>query len=399
MNYDVILIRYGELALKGKNRDMFEETLMRSVKSVLRSFYKVKVRRNYGRMYVELHGEDAYEVMDRLKRVFGISSISPTIHVDPDIETIKERSLELIRQMNPEPRTFRVVTRRADKRYPIPSMEVNRMVGTHILRALPAIKVDVHEPEAIVNVEIRTEGTYVSCETIPGLGGLPVGVSGKVLLLLSGGIDSPVAGWKMMKRGVTLEAIHFHSYPYTSERSLQKVRDLAQKLTKYGGTIRLHVVPFTEIQTAIRDNCPEDYLITIMRRFMMRISEKVAGNTKALALATGESLGQVASQTLESMDTINKVISIPMLRPLIGMDKIEITEISRKIDTYELSILPYEDCCTIFTPKNPVTRPKAYLAEKFETALDVDALVENAVNGTVIEEITTKPREVVTDLF
>lgn len=399
MNYDVILIRYGELALKGKNRDMFEETLMRSVKSVLRSFYKVKVRRNYGRMYVELHGEDAYEVMDRLKRVFGISSISPTIHVDPDIEMIKERSLELIRQMNPQPRTFRVVTRRADKRYPIPSMEVNRMVGTHILRALPAIKVDVHEPEAIVNVEIRTEGTYVSCETIPGPGGLPVGVSGKVLLLLSGGIDSPVAGWKMMKRGVTLEAIHFHSYPYTSERSLQKVRDLAQKLTKWGGTIRLHVVPFTEIQTAIRDNCPEDYLITIMRRFMMRISEKVAANTKALALATGESLGQVASQTLESMDTINKVISIPMLRPLIGMDKIEITEISRKIDTYELSILPYEDCCTIFTPKNPVTRPKARLAEKFETALDVDALVEKAVNGTVIEEITTKPREVVTDLF
>lgn len=399
MNYDVILIRYGELALKGKNRDMFEETLMRSVKSVLRSFYKVKVRRNYGRMYVELHGEDAYEVMDRLKRVFGISSISPTIHVDPDIEVIKERSLELIRQMNPQPRTFRVVTRRADKRYPIPSMEVNRMVGTHILRALPAIKVDVHEPEAIVNVEIRTEGTYVSCETIPGPGGLPVGVSGKVLLLLSGGIDSPVAGWKMMKRGVTLEAIHFHSYPYTSERSLQKVRDLAQKLTKWGGTIRLHVVPFTEIQTAIRDNCPEDYLITIMRRFMMRISEKVAANTKALALATGESLGQVASQTLESMDTINKVISIPMLRPLIGMDKIEITEISRKIDTYELSILPYEDCCTIFTPKNPVTRPKPRLAEKFETALDVDALVENAVNGTVIEEITTKPREVVTDLF
>ncbi|MED4753151.1 tRNA uracil 4-sulfurtransferase ThiI [Brevibacillus choshinensis] len=399
MNYDVILIRYGELALKGKNRDMFEETLMRSVKSVLRSFYKVKVRRNYGRMYVELHGEDAYEVMDRLKRVFGISSISPTIHVDPDIEVIKERSLELIRQMNPQPRNFRVVTRRADKRYPIPSMEVNRMVGTHILRALPAIKVDVHEPEAIVNIEIRTEGTYVSCETIPGPGGLPVGVSGKVLLLLSGGIDSPVAGWMMMKRGVTLEAIHFHSYPYTSERSLEKVRDLAQKLTKWGGTVRLHIVPFTEIQTAIRDKCPEDYLITIMRRFMMRISEKVAANTKALALATGESLGQVASQTLESMDTINKVISIPMLRPLIGMDKIEITDISRKIDTYELSILPYEDCCTVFTPKNPVTRPKAYLAEKFETALDVDALVEDAVNRTVIEEITTKPREVVSDLF
>ncbi|RNB75614.1 tRNA uracil 4-sulfurtransferase ThiI [Brevibacillus panacihumi] len=399
MNYDVILIRYGELALKGRNRDQFEEALARSVKSVLRSFFKVKVRRNYGRMYVELHGEDAYEVMERLKRVFGISSFSPTIHVEPDLETIKTRALELIRQMDPQPRTFRVVTRRADKRYPTPSMEMNRIVGTHILRALPQIKVDVHEPEAIVNIEIRTEGTYISCETIPGPGGLPVGVSGKVLLLLSGGIDSPVAGWMMLKRGVTLEAIHFHSYPFTSERSLQKVRDLAHKLTKWGGTVRLHVVPFTEIQTAIREKCPEDYLITIMRRFMMRISERVAANTGAKALATGESLGQVASQTLESMDTINKVISIPLLRPLVAMDKIEITDISRKIDTYELSILPYEDCCTVFTPKNPVTRPKAYLAARFEEALDVEALVEAAVEGTVIEEITSKPREESNDLF
>lgn len=399
MNYDVILIRYGELALKGKNRDQFEETLVRSVKSVLRSFFKVKVRRNYGRMYVELHGEDAYEVMERLKRVFGISSFSPTIQVDPDIETIKEKALEMIRQMNPEPRTFRVVTRRADKRYPIPSMEVNRMVGTHILRAIPAIKVDVHQPDTVVNIEIRTEGTFISCETIPGPGGLPVGASGKVMLLLSGGIDSPVAGWMMLKRGVTLEAIHFHSYPFTSERALQKVRDLAQKLTRWGGTVRLHVVPFTEIQTAIREKCPEDYLITIMRRFMMRVSERVAANANAKALSTGESLGQVASQTLESMETINKVVSIPILRPLIGMDKTEITDISRKIDTYELSILPYEDCCTVFTPKNPVTRPKPYLAERFEEALDVEALVEDAVNRTEIEEITTKPREVVTDLF
>lgn len=399
MNYDVILIRYGELALKGRNRDQFEEALARSVKSVLRSFFKVKVRRNYGRMYVELHGEDAYEVMDRLKRVFGISSFSPTIQVDADIESIKERALELIRQLDPEPRTFRVVTRRADKRYPIPSMEVNRIVGTHILRALPKFKVDVHEPETIVNIEIRTEGTYISCETIAGPGGLPVGVSGKVLLLLSGGIDSPVAGWMMLKRGVTLEAIHFHSYPFTSERALQKVRDLAHKLTKWGGTVKLHVVPFTEIQTQIREKCPEDYLITIMRRFMMRVSERVAANTGAKALASGESLGQVASQTLESMDTINKVISIPMLRPLVAMDKIEITDISRKIDTYELSILPYEDCCTVFTPKNPVTRPKAYLAARFEEALDVEALVNAAVEGTVIEEITSKPSEAVNDLF
>jgi len=399
MRYDEILIRYGELALKGRNRDLFEEALVRNVKDALGSFPKVKVRRNYGRMYVELNGEDAHEVMERLKRVFGISSFSPTVRVDPDIETIKERALSLVTQISPQPRTFRVETRRADKRFPIPSMDVNRMVGTHILRSLPNIKVDVHNPETEVNIEIRSEGTYISCETVPGPGGLPVGVSGKVLLLLSGGIDSPVAGWMMMKRGVTLEAIHFHSYPFTSERALQKVRDLAQKLAMWGGAIRLHVVPFTEIQTKIREKCPEDYLITIMRRFMMRIAERIAGETRAKALATGESLGQVASQTLESMDTINKVISIPLLRPLVAMDKAEITEIARKIDTYELSILPYEDCCTVFTPKNPVTRPKPYVAERFERSLDVEALVEAAVKGTVVEEITSEKSEEVTDLF
>ncbi|MFY0544658.1 tRNA uracil 4-sulfurtransferase ThiI [Brevibacillus sp. H7] len=399
MNYDVILIRYGELALKGKNRDLFEEALMRSVKSILRSFFKVKVRRNYGRMYVELNGEDAQAVMERLQRVFGISSFSPTIQVEQDEEVIKQKALELVQQLQPQPRTFRVETRRADKRFPKTSMEMSRVVGTHILRNLPEIKVDVHTPEVVVNVEIRVEGTFISCETIPGPGGLPVGVSGKVLLLLSGGIDSPVAGWMMMKRGVTLEAIHFHSYPFTSERSLEKVRDLAHKLTRWGGTVRLHVVPFTEIQTAIREKCPEDYLITIMRRFMMRISQQIAEKTGALALATGESLGQVASQTLESMNTINSVVSIPILRPLIGMDKTEITEISRRIDTYELSILPYEDCCTIFTPKNPVTRPKPHIAARFEENLDVDALVADAVNRTEVEEITTKAREIVTDLF
>jgi thiamine biosynthesis protein ThiI len=399
MNYDVILIRYGELALKGKNRDLFEEALVRNVKSILRSFYNIKVRRSYGRMYVELHGEDAQAVMERLQRVFGISSFSPTIQVDQDEEIIKQRALELIQQLQPEPKTFRVETRRADKRFPKTSMEMSRSVGTHILRNMPEIKVDVHNPEVVVNVEIRAEGTYISCQTIPGPGGLPVGVSGKVLLLLSGGIDSPVAGWMMMKRGVTLEAIHFHSYPFTSERSLEKVRDLAHKLTRWGGTIRLHVVPFTEIQTAIREKCPEDYLITIMRRFMMRISQQIAAKTGALALATGESLGQVASQTLESMNTINNVVSIPILRPLIGMDKTEITDISRRIDTYELSILPYEDCCTIFTPKNPVTRPKPHVAARFEESLDVDALVADAVNRTEVEEITTKAREIVSELF
>lgn len=392
MNYDVILIRYGELALKGKNRDMFEETLMRNVKTILRSFFKVKIRRSYGRMYVELNGEDAHEIIERLQRVFGIISFSPAKVIEPTEEALKDTALELIRQVTPAPATFRLETRRADKRYPMQSMEVSRMIGGHILRNIPEIKVDLHQPEVVVSVEIRTEGTFLSCQTFAASGGLPVGTSGKIMLLLSGGIDSPVAGWKMMKRGVILEAIHFHSYPFTSERALEKVRDLAHKLTRWGGTVRLHVVPFTDIQTAIRQHCPDDYTITIMRRFMMRIAEQVAGRAGALALATGESLGQVASQTLESMNTINNVIDIPVLRPLIGMDKEEITEIARKIDTFELSVLPYEDCCTVFTPKNPVTRPKPALAERFEQNLDVAALVADAVNRTEVEEITTKPR-------
>jgi len=399
MNYDVILIRYGELALKGKNRDTFEEALARSVKKILRPFFKAKVHRKYGRMYVELNGEDSREVMERLRRIFGITSFSPTIRVEPTEEAIKEGALQLMKGMVTKPATFRVDTRRADKSFPVSSMEMTRKIGGYLLHHLPDVKVDLHNPDIQVAVEIRTEGTFISCETIPGAGGLPVGSAGKVLLLLSGGIDSPVAGWMMLKRGVTLEAIHFHSYPFTSERSLEKVRDLAQKLTRWGGSINLHVVPFTSIQTAIREHCPEDYTITIMRRFMMRIAEKIARRSKALALSTGESLGQVASQTLESMNTINHVIDIPVLRPLIAMDKTEITDIARRIDTFDLSILPYEDCCTIFTPKSPVTRPKVELAEKFEQKLDVEALVQDAVERTTIEEITTKAREVIEDLF
>ncbi|WP_139491328.1 tRNA uracil 4-sulfurtransferase ThiI [Brevibacillus dissolubilis] len=400
MNYDVIMIRYGELALKGKNRDTFEEALQRSVKLILRPFHAVKVFRKYGRMYVKLNGENATEVMERLQRIFGITSLSPTIQVEQNDEAMRKGAVELIKSLDPQPKTFRVDTRRADKRYPMSSNEVTRSVAGEILREVEGIKVDLHNADTNVEVEIREEGTFITVQRIPGAGGLPVGTSGKVLLLLSGGIDSPVAGWMMLKRGVTLEAIHFHSYPFTSERSLEKVRDLAHKLTRWGGKIKLHVVPFTEIQTSIRQNCPEDYLITIMRRFMMRISERIAKKTGALALATGESLGQVASQTLESMNAINNPINIPLLRPLVSMDKTEITKISRDIDTFELSILPYEDCCTIFTPKNPVTRPRVDLCEKFEAVLDIEALVNDAVERTEIEEITTKPRhETVVDLF
>lgn len=399
MKYDMIMIRYGELALKGRNRDIFEKILLQRVKEALRPFPRATVHRSYGRMYVELNEERADEIIQRLRRVFGIISVSPTKRVASEAEAIKRGALELLRSLVPTPATFRVVTRRADKRFPQSSMEVSRMVGTHILRNVPGIKVDLHQPDAVIQVEIRSEGTFLTSETLPGSGGLPVGASGKVLLLLSGGIDSPVAGWMMMKRGVALEAIHFHSYPFTSERSLQKVRDLARKLVEWGGLIRLHVVPFTEIQTAIREHCPEDYLITIMRRFMMRIAERIARENGALALATGESLGQVASQTLESIHTINHVVKIPILRPLISMDKVEIMDIARSIDTYEISILPYEDCCTIFTPKNPVTRPKPEQASRFEQRLDVEGLVAKAVAGTEVEEIDGQVRAVGAELF
>ncbi|WP_019122009.1 tRNA uracil 4-sulfurtransferase ThiI [Brevibacillus massiliensis] len=399
MEYDAILIRYGELALKGRNREVFEETLLRSVKSVLKEFRRCRVWRNYGRMYVELNGESAGEISERLQRIFGITSLSPTIKVEANEEAIKQGAEKLITSMSPPPATFRVETRRADKRFPLQSMEVSRLVGGHILKNVPGIKVDLHQPQATISIEIRTEGTFLSTETLPGAGGLPVGTAGKVLLLLSGGIDSPVAGWSMMKRGVTLEAVHFYSYPFTSERSLEKVRDLAHKLTKWGGSINLHVVPFTEIQTSIREHCPEDYTITIMRRFMMRIAERIAAKTGALALATGESLGQVASQTLESMNTINSVVNIPILRPLVASDKTEITEIAKRIDTFELSILPYEDCCTIFTPKNPVTRPRPEMAGRYEEKLDIENLVSRAVEQTAVEVITTQPRGAVADLF
>lgn len=399
MNYDAILIRYGELALKGRNRDQFEDTLLRNIKSTLRPFDKAKVKRKHGRMYVELNGENVADITERLQRVFGITSLSPIIEVEGNEEAIKAGAGRIISSLSPRPRTFRVETKRADKRYPHPSMEVSRRVGGYLLKNNSDLSVDLHNPDAVVSIEIRQEGTFISCERLPGAGGLPVGSSGKVMLLLSGGIDSPVAGWKMLKRGVTLEAIHFHSYPFTSERALQKVRDLAQKLALWGGPIHLHVVSFTEIQTQIRQHCPEAYGITIMRRFMMRIAEQLAQKSGALALATGESLGQVASQTLESMNTIGSVIRIPILRPLISTDKTEIVQAAREIDTYDLSILPYEDCCTIFTPKNPVTRPRIELAEKYEQNLDVVDLVQKALEQTTVEVITTKSSEAVIDLF
>lgn len=392
----LILIRYGELALKGKNRDQFENRLIQNIREKLSSFAGIKVKKTFGRMFVELNGQPMEPVVEELREVFGVVGISPATEVESDLDKIREAALELVQGLEPRPRTFKVIAKRAWKGFPHTSQEINHFLGSHILKNSEGIRVDVHQPELALRVEVRREGTYLYGRDLSGPGGLPVGSSGRVMLMLSGGIDSPVAAYYVLKRGAALEAVHFHSYPFTSERARQKVEDLAQILTRYAGKIRLHVVPFTEIQTQIREKCPSSYMITIMRRFMVRISEELARRNGALALVTGESLGQVASQTLESMNAINDVTRMPILRPLVGMDKQEIMKVSRGIGTYETSILPYEDCCTVFQPKSPVTRPGVERSRELEAALDVERLVRDAVEAT---ECVTFNRETMKEEF
>lgn len=391
---DLILVRYGELALKGKNRSEFENRLVRNIREKLKPFPGVRVTKTYGRVFVELNGQPMDDVTQALTEVFGVIDISPARRVESDINRIREAALQLVQEVHPRPRTFKVIAKRARKDFPHTSQELNHLLGSHILKNTEGLQVDVHHPELALRVEVRHEGTYLyNGSGLPGPGGLPVGSSGRVMLMLSGGIDSPVAAYLALKRGAALEAVHFHSYPFTSERARKKVEDLGQILTRYAGKIKLHVVPLTEIQTQIREQCPSSYMITIMRRFMMRITEKLARKNGALAMVTGESLGQVASQTLESMNAINDVTRMPVLRPLVGMDKQEIMEVSRKIGTYETSILPYEDCCTVFQPKNPVTRPGVERARELEARLDVEKLVTAAVEGTERVELTPDRQE------
>jgi len=395
VHYDDILIRYGEMALKGKNRGMFEKQLADNIRRGIHDFPRAKVETAYGRMYVALNGEPYEEVAERIKKIFGITSFSPTKRVENlTLESIQEASLSLMQDIDPVPKTFKVEVKRSNKRFPHRSMEMNHLVGGFILKNMDGLKVDVHNPEILFKIEIRNEGAFLTCVNVPGYGGLPVGTSGKAMLLLSGGIDSPVAGWLTMKRGVRIEGIHFESPPFTSERARQKVLDLAGIISEYGtGEMKVHMVPFTEIQTEIRQKCPEHYLITIMRRFMMRISEAIAKKQKALAISTGESLGQVASQTIESMHTINNVTNYPILRPLVTMDKSEIMQIAHKIGTYETSILPFEDCCTIFVPKSPVTRPTVEKASEFEKVLDIERLVKDAVERTEVVKVSAKKKQ------
>lgn len=388
MKSNTILLRYGELALKGKNKAAFEDQLVQNIRHKLERFSGVSVFKSQGRIYVESQESLVDEIIEELGTVFGLVAFSPAIRVNSSIEEIEQATLAYIQEQLPDIRTFKVICKRADKRFPIRSQEMNRRLGGLILDQIKDLRVDVHQPDLPLHVEIRGKYTYIYGKDYAGPGGLPVGVSGRVMLLLSGGIDSPVAGYLALKRGVELHAVHFHSYPFTSERAKQKVIDLAQILTKYGGTIHLYVVPFTEIQTEINKHCYESYSITIMRRMMLRIAQELAKKNKALALVTGESLGQVASQTLESMNAINEVVQIPVLRPLVGMDKHEIVNISKKIGTYETSILPYEDCCTIFLPKAPKTKPDKDVASRQEARFDYEKLIEKAVHETEVMELS-----------
>ncbi len=381
---EIILIKNGELALKGLNRCNFEDTLIKNMKRRLKPLGNVKIYKSQSTIYVEPEDDDYNfeEALDRVSKIFGIAGFSRAGVCEKNIEDILSHSVSYLKTVMQSVKTFKVETKRADKHFPLTSPQISAEVGAALLSAYPHLRVNVHSPDAVVNIEIRDYAAYIRCEQIKGAGGLPVGTAGKASILISGGIDSPVAAWTMAKRGVILDAIHFASPPYTSPRAELKVRTLLKKVAAYSGTINLAVVPFTEIQDEIGKNCPEDYFTLIMRRMMMRISEQIARKKGSAALITGESLGQVASQTLPALVTTDSVVNMPVLRPLIGMDKEEIIAISRRIDTFETSILPYEDCCTVFTPKHPKTRPTLESCAEAEKKLDVERLVEKAVNET-----------------
>ncbi|HAX52939.1 tRNA uracil 4-sulfurtransferase ThiI [Muricomes intestini] len=389
MRFHSFLIKYGEIGIKGKNRYLFEDALVRqirfSLKDVDGDFY---VHKAQGRVYVECTGEYDYEeTVEALKRVFGIVGICPVVRVeDRGFEQLSKDVVSYMEGMYPEGNlTFKVEARRSKKQYPMTSMEINSELGGVILDAFPGMKVDVHNPEIRLNVEVREE-IYLYSETISGPGGMPVGTNGRAMLLLSGGIDSPVAGYMIAKRGVQLHATYFHAPPYTSERAKEKVVDLAKLVSRYAGPIQLHVVNFTDIQLYIYEKCPHEELTIIMRRYMMKIAEYFAKENHCLGLITGESIGQVASQTMQSLAATNSVCTLPVYRPLIGFDKREIVEIAEKIDTFETSIQPFEDCCTIFVAKHPVTKPNLERIEKSERNLEekIDELVKTAIESAEI---------------
>lgn len=388
MKIDRILIRYGELSTKGRNRNSFIKQLKKNCLLALKGL-SVKIEADRDRMFVYTEQHEQDEVMERLKKIFGIHSFSPVVRVEKDLDSMKTMATQMVQeQRNKGLVTFKVNTKRSDKSFPLETNDVNRQVGGYVKGNVEGLEVALKQPDIELKLEIRDNGVYIMCETIEGMGGLPVGTSEKAMLMLSGGLDSPVAGFMTMKRGVEIEAVHFFSPPYTSERSKEKVIALAEKLAAFSGKVTLHIVPFTKIQEQIQQQVPENYTMTSTRRMMLKITDRIREIRGGLAIVNGESLGQVASQTLHSMLAINDVTTTPIIRPVISMDKLEIISVAKSIDTHDISILPYDDCCTIFTPAAPKTRPKLEKVKYYESFLPFDEFIEEAVNGVETIEIT-----------
>ncbi|BBH21255.1 putative tRNA sulfurtransferase [Paenibacillus baekrokdamisoli] len=392
MKPDLIIIRFGEYMVKGRNRRQFEKRMEQQIKRVLVPFPGTIMSHAYGRIYITLHDESYDAIAKQLSLIFGIHSFSPVKRTANELEAIRAAALDLMTTLPQEPGTFKVSVRRVQKDFPHDSQEMNHLVGSHVLRAIPNLKVKVKEPDVELRVEIQPEGTYVFNEVVQGAGGYPYGTNGKAMLLLSGGIDSPVAGYLSMRQGLEIEAIHFHSYPFTSEKAKDKVIDLARRLSHFSGVpIKLHLVSFTDIQTAFAQSNQETLVITLMRRAMLRIAQRLAEQSWALGLVTGDSLGQVASQTLGSMNVIGRTVELPLLRPLIMTDKNEIIRIAKQIGTYETSILPFEDCCTLFVPKSPSTNPNLKIVQRVESSIQtLDAMIDEAVATAEIIELRSE---------
>ncbi|MFG5557196.1 tRNA uracil 4-sulfurtransferase ThiI [Enterococcus faecalis] len=390
MKYTEIMVRYGELSTKGKNRKTFIMQLAQNVKRALADFPALKIHADRDRMHILLNGEDSEEVIPKLSKVFGIQNFSPSIRIEKEMPVIRAMVQEVVREVYTPGKTFKITAKRSDHSFELDSNGLNQELGGAVIEAIPEIQVQMKKPDINLRIEIRKDAAYLSYETIRGAGGLPVGTSGRGMLMLSGGIDSPVAGYLAMKRGVEVEAVHFASPPYTSEQALQKAKDLAEKLVPYVGTIQFIEVPFTEIQEEIKRVVPQGYLMTITRRLMLRLTDAIREMRKGLVIINGESLGQVASQTLQSMVAINEVTSTPIIRPVVSMDKTEIIEIAEKIDTFELAIQPFEDCCTIFAPPQPKTRPRLDRAQDYEARLDLEGLMARALEGLKITEISAE---------
>ena len=387
--YNILIVKYGEIGVKGKNRYIFENKLIKNVKNILKPIGKFNVYKEYGRIYVDLDGYDYEEVVEEVKKVFGIVGVCPAVRAEKDYNLLKELALKMLEEKIEQGyKSFKVDSRRGDKDFKLTSQEMSLDIGGYLVSQVKdKIAVDVRNPEVKIHCELRQNHVMVYSDTIPGYGGLPLGTNGRAMSLLSGGIDSPVASWMVAKRGMELECIHFHSYPFTSEKSQEKVRDLAQILAKHCGRVRLHKVNILEIQKSIGLNCKDEEMTIISRRFMMRIAERVAESRHCDALVTGESIGQVASQTIQGLTCTNASVKMPVFRPLIAMDKTEIIEVAQKIGTFETSILPEEDCCTVFSPKKPVTKPKLDRIEKSENKLDVEKLIQDAIDNIEVEDI------------